>query len=151
MPAGSSAASATAPVYPQPGSDAEPLRPAPRAGIPLDNEEFGIDCRLCRTRLYVRRSQIGDTVKCPDCHSPVVVTAPPMRKRSEPTEYDEEELSKLSAPVELPSTLYLPPGTSTEGSVPGVPSASGRPMAAGSAAGGGTAMQVAARTLLEEV
>jgi hypothetical protein len=151
LPAGAPAAPAAAPVYPQPGSDAAPLRPAPRVGIPSDNEEFGIECRLCRTRLYVRRTQIGDTVKCPDCHSPVVVTAPPKRKQSEPTEYDEAEQFKLSAPIDLPSTAYVPPGTRAEGPVSGVPPAPGTPARAASAVGGGTAMQVAARTLLEKV
>ena len=89
-------------VYPQPGSAAESLRPAPRVGIPLDNDEFGFDCRVCGTRLHVRRSQIGETVKCPDCHTPLVVKAPPIRKQAQPTDYEEAELFKLSEPIELP-------------------------------------------------
>jgi len=137
-------------VYPQPGSAAESLRPAPRVGIPLDNDEFGIDCRVCGTRLHVRRSQIGDTVKCPDCHTPLVVKAPPIRKQAQPTDYEEAELFKLSEPVELPLTTYVPPGPSTGGAVSGAPPTTGTPVGVRIAAGGGTAMQNAARALLEK-
>ncbi len=137
-------------VYPQPGSRAESLRPAPRVGIPLDNDEFGIDCRVCGTRLHVRRAQIGDTVKCPDCHSPLVVKAPPKPKPTAPPEYEEAELFKLSEPIELPSTTYVPPGNPVGGTASGGPPATGTATGARSAAGGGTVMQNAARALLEK-
>lgn len=117
----------------------------------MDNDEFGIDCRVCGTRLHVRRRQIGDTVKCPDCHSPLVVKAPPQRVQAKPTDYEEAELFKLSELVELPSTTYVPPATPARGTVSGVPPVTGAPAGTRSAAGGGTAMQVAAQTLLEKV
>ena len=89
-------------------------------------------------------------MKCPDCHTPLVVKAPPIRKQAQPTDYEEAELFKLSEPVELPSTTYVPPGTSPGGAVSGTPPTTGTPVGVRSAAGGGTAMQNAARALLEK-
>ena len=66
-------ASASAPV-----ADAETLRPL-RPGSSVDDDEFGITCQVCRTRLHVHPTQIGTTIKCPDCYSPVTVEAPPKR------------------------------------------------------------------------
>ncbi len=31
------------------------------------SDEFGILCRVCRTRMYARPDQIGQTIECPDC------------------------------------------------------------------------------------
>lgn len=66
-------ASTSAPV-----ADAETLRPLP-SGSSLDDDEFGITCQVCRTRLHVHPTQIGTTIRCPDCYSPVTVEAPPKR------------------------------------------------------------------------
>jgi DNA-directed RNA polymerase subunit RPC12/RpoP len=137
-----------APVYPQQGSEAVPLRPTPRHGVPLDDEDIGVSCPLCGSRLYVRRRQIGDTVACPDCHSPVLVTEPTKRKQTQPTEYDEADLFKLEAPIDRPA-VYVPEtgvGSPLPSATPGTRSRVG----AGSPVGGGTAMQQAARTLLEK-
>ncbi len=65
---------------PSPVSLEETLPPAPHAKSPLEDEEFGISCLVCGTRLHVRRSQIGTTVQCPDCYSPVEVKAPSKRR-----------------------------------------------------------------------
>lgn len=111
---------------------------------------MGIDCRLCGSRMYVRRRQIGTTVKCPDCHSPVVVKAPPKRKASLPDEFAEADLYKMSEPVELPSAMYVPAAARAEGAAAGRPPAAGTPAGAGSPGAGGTAMQQAARLLLEK-
>jgi len=151
-PAAVSPAAATdaGPVWPQPGADAEPLRPALRASTPPEDEEIGVDCHVCGTRLHARRRQIGQTVKCPDCHSPVLVKTPPVRKQAKPVEYEEAELFKLSEPVEVPSATYVPPKTLAEGSPVGAPPAAGTPAGAAGAPGGLTAMQAAARRLLEK-
>jgi DNA-directed RNA polymerase subunit RPC12/RpoP len=140
-----------APVYPQPGSNAEPLKPAPPPRRPPEDEELGVDCRLCGTRMYVRRKQIGTTVKCPDCHSPVVVKVSPKRKASTPDEFDEADLYKMSEPVELPSATYVPPTARAEGAAPGPSPAAGTSAGAGRPNTGGTAMQQAARALLEKM
>lgn len=122
----------------------------PRASAPSEDEEIGVDCHLCGTRLYARRRQIGQTVKCPDCHSSVLVKPPPVRKQAKPVDYEEAELFKLSDPIELPAAAYVPPQTLAEGAPGGAPSPAGTPNAAVGALGGVTAMQAAARRLLEK-
>ncbi len=100
--------------------------------------------------MYVRRKQIGSTVKCPDCHSPLVVKAPTKRKASLPDEYNEADLYKMSEPVELPSAMYEVPAPRADGTAPGLTPAAGTATGAGSPASGGTAMQQAARSLLDK-
>lgn len=39
-----------------------------------DQEEFGILCSVCRTRMYATIAQIGEKVRCPDCHTNHSVT-----------------------------------------------------------------------------
>ncbi len=39
--------------------------------------KFRISCQLCQTRIGVSVRQVGDEVRCPDCHSMVLVNAPP--------------------------------------------------------------------------
>ena len=58
--------------------DAEPP-PLLAPGASPDSEEFGITCHVCHTRLHVHPMQIGTTITCPDCYSPVVVKAPSKR------------------------------------------------------------------------
>lgn len=137
-------------MWPQPGADAQPLRPPPRAEILPETEEIGINCPLCGTRVYARRWQIGDTVKCPDCYSPVLVKAPPKREQAKPTDDEEAEVFKLSEPIELPSANYVPAKTLAEGSPVGSPPATGTSTGVGGVAGGVTAMQAAARRFLEK-
>ena len=36
---------------------------------------MAVVCSLCRTRLYAPLEKIGQTIKCPDCHSENVVPA----------------------------------------------------------------------------
>ena len=64
-----------------PGSDDDTLH-LHRPGTSVDNDEFGISCQVCRSRLHVHPTQIGTTIKCPDCYSPVTVAAPPKRKQA---------------------------------------------------------------------
>ncbi len=44
--------------------------------------EFGFSCHLCRSRLYARPHQIGNPIKCPDCHA--VNTVPQPKKTPVP-------------------------------------------------------------------
>ena len=57
--------------------------PTPSKPSPADDEEFGVVCPLCGTFQYVRRSQIGKSVRCVDCHTPVPVR-PPQPRHSPP-------------------------------------------------------------------
>jgi DNA-directed RNA polymerase subunit RPC12/RpoP len=112
-------------------------------GVLLDDEEYGISCGLCGTRLAVRPSQVGQTVTCPDCYSPVLVKPRPKQDKPKPVEYEEAELFKLSDPVERPSPMYLPPGV--EG---GVAQALGAPGLPAGSATTGNLMKDTARELL---
>ena len=137
-------------MYPQPAFEAAPLRPAPRVGIPLDDDEYGLDCHVCRTRLHVRRSQIGQTVKCPDCFTSLLVKPPPVRKQAQPVDYEEAEMFKLSEPVELPVMTFESLEKHSEGAVSETPVGAASPDVAQLVGKGRTAMQNAARTLLEK-
>ena len=69
------------------------------------NEEFGILCRLCGTRIYVRVRDIGQEAKCPDCHSKTLINKPKTTRRKRPatphTESDHIDLVKLQAETEV--------------------------------------------------
>lgn len=60
------------PPVPEPGStepeDAPPIH-------------VGFECRLCSTRMYAEVSQVGQLVKCPDCHAKTEVPPPPPPKK----------------------------------------------------------------------
>lgn len=84
-------------------------KPTPSAGQTTERLEFGVECGLCATRLYATLDQVGKTLKCPDCHSKVLIKAP--KKRPEPERYretDEGDDFRLSEPVERPPVDYLP-------------------------------------------
>ena len=61
-----------------PAADDETLQPRLPGSKP-DDGQYGITCQVCRTRLHVKPTQIGTTIKCPDCYSPVTVTGPTKR------------------------------------------------------------------------
>ena len=69
------------------------------------NEEFGILCRLCGTRIYVRIRDVGQEVKCPDCHSKTLIDKPKTTRRKRPTtahtESDHLDLVKLQPATEV--------------------------------------------------
>ncbi|MCH2402015.1 MAG: hypothetical protein MK364_23055, partial [Pirellulales bacterium] len=69
------------------------------------NEEFGILCRLCGTRIYVRIRDVGQEVKCPDCHSQNLIDKPKTARRKRPTtdhtESDHLDLVKLQPETEV--------------------------------------------------
>lgn len=90
------------------------LEPPPHAA----DEEFGVLCRVCGTRLYARPSEIGTSRRCPDCSSEFVVSRPPDRvKRLAPAARtaapvpspppDDDDEYQLAALDEAPSILPL--------------------------------------------
>ncbi|GEM_PF-982492 len=81
---------------------AEP--PPPTAASP---QEFGFECRLCRTRLYARPEQIGQEVTCPDCHSKNKVKPPKPQTKTPVLVEDDDDGLQLSEPVERLSTVYV--------------------------------------------
>lgn len=44
--------------------------------------EFRLNCRVCGTMHYAKASQEGTTIKCTDCHSGILVPAPPRVKQA---------------------------------------------------------------------
>lgn len=118
----------TAPAVPEPAERKPQVEDKPDQLARQTNErmEFGIECGLCGTRLYATLTQVGKTLRCPDCHSKVLVKAP--KKRPEPAQYREREEEgdfKLSEPIERPHLDYLPkeetPAESTDSAAGALP------------------------------
>lgn len=65
-----------------------------------------VECSLCSSRFYARPSQLGQKMKCPDCHTENVVVEATSRapKKTLPklSELTDEDDFKLSDPVETP-------------------------------------------------
>jgi hypothetical protein len=82
------------------------LQPVVRTKAVRDpkHNEFAVSCKLCGTRVYARPDQVGQQLKCPDCHSPVDIVAPrnkqPVTKG--PTLDDAEEVP-MSHPGQRPA------------------------------------------------
>lgn len=67
---------------------------------------IGVECQLCNSRFYARPSQLGQSMKCPDCHTDNVVVEAASRapKKTLPklSELTDDDDFKLSDPVETP-------------------------------------------------
>ncbi|MFN0018220.1 MAG: hypothetical protein ACKVP0_08180 [Pirellulaceae bacterium] len=66
--------------------------------------EIPVVCNVCGTRMYAKESQIGESLRCPDCYTQVEVKAPkvgppPAKKKT----LDEMEEFQLSDPGERPT------------------------------------------------
>ncbi|MCE9529192.1 MAG: hypothetical protein K8R36_24355 [Planctomycetales bacterium] len=66
--------------------------------------EIPVVCNVCGTRMYAKESQIGESLRCPDCYTQVEVKAPkvgppPTKKKT----LDEMEEFQLSDPGERPT------------------------------------------------
>lgn len=76
-----------------------------------DMASVSVECQLCGSRYYAKEDQLGQSLPCPDCHTPnVVAEAPP--KTAKPHKKPLVELSddddfKLSEPVETPQYQAL--------------------------------------------
>jgi len=75
---------------------------------PNTRQEFGIECMVCGTRMYATLDQVGKQLKCPDCHSKVLVKAPKKPVESAPVYESDDGDFKLSPPVEVPRPAHLP-------------------------------------------
>lgn len=75
--------------------------------------EFTVVCPLCGTRLEATTTQIGDPIRCPDCHLEFAIRQPrpselrPISKRSATSDYD-GELKLRDEPLP-PRPLVTPP------------------------------------------
>jgi len=83
------------PAKPIPSS----LHSAKTASPKPSNAEYSIKCKVCNTILTVRESKVGNQVKCPDCHSMILVPPPPVKKAPADIKIDELEAAVQLAPV----------------------------------------------------
>jgi len=109
----------SAPGAAQPGGSARPgagrvPAPQPSRPAPPTHNEFAVKCATCDTLVYATPEDIGQRRTCPDCGSPVVITAPRTKPRRVEHVSDadyEGQLFTLSEPAKL--DVYQPsaPGT----------------------------------------
>jgi len=103
-------------------NEAERLPPAPEPAIPSPKSsagkiDFFVTCPTCASRVGARYDQVGKTIRCSDCYSDVVVTAPRTRKSATAVETeadtDEEQIdiphhSEPAAPPMAARSLITP-------------------------------------------
>jgi DNA-directed RNA polymerase subunit RPC12/RpoP len=68
--------------------------------LPSMQREYSIRCKVCKTLLSVRENQAGSQVRCPNCHSMIVVGPPPVKKPTNEIKIDELEASVQLEPVQ---------------------------------------------------
>ncbi len=85
----------------QPGS-APPVSGSRRRKV----RRFGITCGVCDTRLDVSEDDIGTTVICPDCDTPILVEPPPPEKKLAEVDWDAVEGDELKLAEAEPLDVY---------------------------------------------
>ncbi|MCE2800287.1 MAG: hypothetical protein LW724_12075 [Planctomycetaceae bacterium] len=92
------------PADSQKHSGAKPSQTRPSAGKPAtaktSNAEYSVSCKVCKSLISVRESKAGTQVKCPDCHSMILIPPPPVKKAPADIKIDELEAAVQLAPVE---------------------------------------------------
>ena len=79
--------------------------------LPADNV-FPVYCPICRALMYARDDQIGSTLACPDCDSPVPVRGrpeKPVKVKHVPKVYEGSSTYELLAENRLPPDTQLVP------------------------------------------
>ena len=82
------------------GKAATPRSPKPAPAKSNANQEYSVSCKVCKTLLTVRSSQAGSQIKCPDCHSMLVIPPPPVKKPAVEIKISELEASVPLSPLE---------------------------------------------------
>ena len=82
------------------GKAATPRSPKPAPAKSNTNQEYSVSCKVCKTLLTVRSSQAGSQIKCPDCHSMLVIPPPPVKKPAVEIKIIELEASVPLSPLE---------------------------------------------------
>lgn len=87
----------------------------PKPKAKAKQTEVAVVCKLCGTRMHAPLSKVGQTIQCPDCHSPCEVKGPapppPAKKPAGPTLDDAHEYG-MSDVVQRPKykPLVVPRG-----------------------------------------
>ena len=91
-----------------PSGTPSPAGPAPPDAHPQRRKvrRFGITCDVCDTRLDVSEDDIGKTVICPDCETPILVEAPPPEKKLAEVDWDAVEGDELKLAEAEPLDVY---------------------------------------------
>lgn len=74
-----------------------PARPATPAKPARTSSEYRVRCHLCGTFTYVKPAQTGATIKCSDCHSPIIVPPPPKEKTKPDLDPEDAQTFALEA------------------------------------------------------
>ena len=74
----------------------------------VDDTEYGVTCKVCGTRLYVRPSQTGKKIRCPDCFSEFPAPPPSPKKKPSETRWDQSGESVGLAPDEGSTSKAAP-------------------------------------------
>lgn len=87
MPAASSAARNTR-------TNRAPVQPT---ATPADVEsEYRIRCKVCGSMLDVKAERAGETIKCPDCYTQLVIPPPPKKQQKKQIDLDSAETFTFS-------------------------------------------------------
>src|SRR5688500_18799356 len=78
---GHSFAVPTRPLAPQAAKPAASKYQPETSQAECEPQYIGLDCRVCQTRMYGLRNQVGKKLKCPDCGAMTEVPEPPPRKK----------------------------------------------------------------------
>jgi hypothetical protein len=81
------------------------LLPPPPPRAKPQAKEVPVICRLCGTRLYAKIEKIGQTIRCPDCHTENEIVGPkePAAKKDQGPTLDGAEDFGLSDPGQRPA------------------------------------------------
>ncbi len=81
----------------RPGGQSPPVK---KQSAPRDVPNIPVVCKVCNTRMYARRQQIGQRLACPDCGTMCTVAPPPpavKKTQAAPDAGDELELEPAAA------------------------------------------------------
>ena len=67
--------------------------------------EYSFRCRLCGTLMYAHRSQQGEPMPCPDCHSSNTVPTPSQPVARQPEVVEDAETYRLQDEHDAPTTI----------------------------------------------
>jgi hypothetical protein len=81
-----------------------------------ESEMVPVVCQVCGTRMHALRTDIGQTIRCPDCHTENSIKAPAIVARPKGPSLDDAPEYKMSDPVERPAyrPLVAPRGEYAE-------------------------------------
>ena len=68
------------------------------------NSDLPVACDVCGTRIYAKAHQVGQKVRCPDCHTQQLVTPPPLAPAKPEPRYTGDEYQLREEMIPSPNT-----------------------------------------------